>query len=60
MADAQLMRQALEPLSSRAQLVPIEAADHAFHVPARSGRTDAGVIRELAAALADWARGVIR
>jgi hypothetical protein len=32
----------------------IEAADHGFHVPARSGRTDADVLREVADALERW------
>lgn len=60
LADMRLMSRAVEPLGARARLVAIEAADHAFHVPARSGRTDAGVVHELAAALAEWARDVVR
>jgi hypothetical protein len=29
-------------------------ANHSFHVPARSGRTDAQVLIELSKTLADW------
>lgn len=31
-----------------------DAADHAFHVPARSGRTDADVRREMLEVLSEW------
>lgn len=58
LADAALIRRALEPLADRARLIPIEAADHAFHVPARSGRSDGDVIREIAEALATWTRAI--
>jgi hypothetical protein len=58
LADAGLIRRALEPLADRARLIPIEAADHAFHVPARSGRSDGDVIREIAEALATWTRAI--
>jgi len=34
-------------------------ADHSFHVPARSGRTDGAVRGEMLDALADWIDGVI-
>jgi len=32
----------------------IDGADHSFHVPARSGRTDADVLSEVATTLAAW------
>jgi len=48
----------LEPLcgalGARATLRLFENADHSFHVPARSGRTDAQVLAEILDALADW------
>jgi uncharacterized protein len=48
----------LEPLigrlGSRATLKRFENADHSFHVPARSGRTDAQVRRDVLQALAAW------
>ena len=59
LADAALIRQAVDPLADRAHLIPIEGADHAFRVPARSGRTDADVLREIGDALAAWARTLI-
>jgi predicted alpha/beta-hydrolase family hydrolase len=48
----------LEPLAQRigmgATLRLFEGANHSFHVPARSGRTDAQVLSELSATLSDW------
>jgi hypothetical protein len=43
-----------ERLGHRASLKLLEEADHSFHVPARSGRTDADVRREVLESLADW------
>jgi predicted alpha/beta-hydrolase family hydrolase len=60
LADAGLIRQAVERLGSRAGIQAIEGADHAFHVPARSGRIDADVLREIADALAAWIDAVLR
>ena len=54
----------LEPLCrcarARATLKLFPDADHSFHVPARSGRTDAQVRGEMLDALAAWIDGVIR
>jgi predicted alpha/beta-hydrolase family hydrolase len=36
----------------------VDGADHGFHAPARSGRTDAEVLDELADAIAVWAGGI--
>jgi predicted alpha/beta-hydrolase family hydrolase len=48
----------LEPLAQRigtgATLKLFDGANHSFHVPARSGRTDAQVLSELSTTLADW------
>jgi hypothetical protein len=48
----------LEPviaaLGARATLTPFENADHSFHVPARSGRTDRDVRAEILDAFAAW------
>jgi uncharacterized protein len=56
--DEFAQRNLLEPTVARlgptARLELIEGADHSFHVPARSGRTDAAVLRELLGALAAW------
>jgi uncharacterized protein len=60
LADTGLTRQAIEGLGARASLAPIDAADHAFHVLARSGRTAADVLRQLADVLVAWMDEVIR
>jgi predicted alpha/beta-hydrolase family hydrolase len=54
LADPALMQEVVERLGQRAGMVAIEGADHAFHVRARSGRTDADVLREIADALEAW------
>ena len=46
-------------LGASATLHLVEGADHSFHVPARSGRTDAQVRGDLLDALAAWIDGVI-
>jgi uncharacterized protein len=37
----------------------IEGGDHSFAVPKRSGRTDADVVQELGATIAEWARSQV-
>lgn len=53
----------LGPLCERfgdlATLVPIEAADHSFHVPARTGRKDADVRSAVLDAVASWVSRVV-
>jgi predicted alpha/beta-hydrolase family hydrolase len=55
LADLELLEPVVRKLGSRATLHVIRDADHSFHVPARSGRTDAEVLDELAARTAAWA-----
>jgi uncharacterized protein len=55
LAEMQLLEPLLEKLGKSASARLIESADHSFHVPARSGRTDAAVLTELAQTLAHWA-----
>ena len=43
LADMALLRPVVDGLGRRATLCAIEGADHSFHVPVRSGRTDAEV-----------------
>jgi uncharacterized protein len=54
----------IEPLAARlgqrTTLVLLEKADHSFHVPMRSGRTDAQVRSEMLEALAAWADSIVR
>ena len=54
LADLALLRPVIERLGDRASLRVFEDADHSFHVPARSGRRDADVLRDLLDALAAW------
>lgn len=55
LAEWPLITALVEQLGSRATLAAFEGADHSFHVPARSGRTDAQVREEMLDALAAWA-----
>jgi predicted alpha/beta-hydrolase family hydrolase len=54
----------LEPviaaLGARATLRLFADADHSFHVPARSGRTDADVHAEMLDAFAEWTAGLLK
>ena len=54
LADKELLTTAVARLGDIATLIPIEGADHSFHVPARSGRTDAQVRAEALDALVAW------
>jgi len=59
LADAALLRQAAAQLGDRATLVLSPDADHSFHVPARSGRTDAQVLGEALDHFAEWLTGIL-
>jgi predicted alpha/beta-hydrolase family hydrolase len=54
LADLALLQGVVQDLGDRATLHLEDDADHAFHVRARSGRSDAQVVQALAAALAAW------
>jgi uncharacterized protein len=54
LADLSLLRPLVERLGARARLELFEDADHSFHVPARSGRSDAEVRGALLDGLARW------
>jgi len=58
LADVGLLRPMVAGLGKRATLVLFDDADHSFHVPARTGRKDAEVRREMLDALAAWAAKV--
>ena len=60
LASLQLLMPLVERLGAMATLRPIQEADHSFHVPARSGRTDGQVLAEVLDALATWAGPVAR
>ena len=54
LAEPALLTPVIAALGKKARLVTIEGADHAFHVPARSGRTDAEVLAGLLDDVAAW------
>ena len=54
LADLDLVKEVAGQLGSRATLRLFEHADHSFHVPARSGRTDTQVRSELLDVMAAW------
>jgi hypothetical protein len=54
LAERALLEALVARLGARARLSWVEDADHSFHVPARSGRTDAQVRSALLQALAAW------
>jgi predicted alpha/beta-hydrolase family hydrolase len=54
LAELPLLRPVVTQLGSRATLEVFEDADHSFHVPVRSGRTDAQVMQALLDAAAAW------
>jgi len=55
LADLTRLRPICADLGSRAALHIIPEADHSFHVPKKSGKTDAEVMTELAQTTAAWA-----
>ena len=61
--DALAMPGEIEPLcarlGSRATLHLIAGADHSFHVPARSGRTDAQAMSEIMELFAAWTATIV-
>jgi predicted alpha/beta-hydrolase family hydrolase len=59
LADLEVLRPLVQRLGSAATLVVLAEADHSFHVPARSGRNDAGVMAELLDAFARWVDAVL-
>jgi predicted alpha/beta-hydrolase family hydrolase len=55
-ARLDLLRPVCDGLGARATLHLFEGADHSFHVPKSSGKTDAQVLRELAETTSTWAK----
>jgi predicted alpha/beta-hydrolase family hydrolase len=60
LAEVDLIHRAVEALGDRASMTMIDGADHAFHVSARSGRTDADVLRAIADTLEAWTASALR
>ncbi len=54
LADLHLLVPVVQALGGQATLQPIDQADHAFHVPVRSRRTETQVLDEVMDAAAAW------
>ena len=54
LAELSLLKPVVARLGPRATLRLVEAADHSFHVPARSGRNDREIMGEVLDVLAAW------
>lgn len=54
LAEMTLLEPMVAQLGKRATLKLFEQADHSFHVPARSGRSDAEILIETADTLVSW------
>ena len=59
LAELSLLKPVVEKLGARASLRLFDDADHSFHVPAKSGRKDADVRREMLDAMSVWANTAI-
>ncbi len=57
LAALELLQPLLQRLGERATLALFDDADHAFHVRARSGRTDAQTLDAMLDAMVGWVRG---
>jgi predicted alpha/beta-hydrolase family hydrolase len=54
LAELDLLKPVVKKLGARATLCLLEGADHSFHVPKRSGRSDSEVMTEALDAFAAW------
>jgi len=54
LADLDRIRSVCRSLGRRATLHVVEGADHGFHVPRRSGRSDDAALDEIADAVREW------
>jgi hypothetical protein len=59
LADTQTLQKLLQRLGTRATFNLFQDADHSFHVPVRTGRTDAEVRAEMLDTLASWLQSVV-
>ena len=57
-ADLKLLRPICSELGPRATLHVIEDADHSFHVPKRTGKTDSEILRELVETVSSWTQKI--
>jgi uncharacterized protein len=60
LAEMPLLAATVQLLGGRATLATLDGADHAFHVPAKYGRSDGQVLDEGLDAMVAWGDGVLR
>jgi len=60
LAELPLIEPLAHRLGDRATLTLIKDADHSFHVPARSGRTDEQVRGQMLETFANWADSILK
>jgi uncharacterized protein len=60
LAELRLLEPLVNGLAAPVSLLVIEQADHAFHVPARSGRNDGEVLAEILDGLSAWIGATVR
>lgn len=58
LADMKLFEPVVKNLGPSASLHGVAEADHSFHVPARSGRDDEAVMREILGTFAGWIEAI--
>ena len=58
LAEPTLLQPIIAALGRKATLVWAPQADHSFHVPKRSGRTDAEILASLLDSFAEWAAAI--
>lgn len=58
LAEVALIEPVVQRLGATAKLHLVDAADHSFHVLARSGRNDREVMNEILDAFAEWVRAI--
>jgi hypothetical protein len=59
LADPRLLLPLVDALGPRVTLKLLDQADHSFHVPVRSGQTDAQVLDEALNGAVAWIRGIL-
>jgi uncharacterized protein len=60
LAELSLLEPVVKRLGASASLHRVEAADHSFHVPARSGRNDREALDEVVQTLSAWIGAIAR
>lgn len=59
LADLALLKPVCRKLGKRSTLFAVEEADHSFHVPKRTGKSDEDILTELARRVAEWSTSLI-